>query len=168
MEKILNVAQFIYDELKKSLKYEDSEIDEMKLHKLLYFSQRESYALLAKPLFEEELEGWKYGPVSRLVRSSFLKGIGMYDETSSLSPEASYIVKNVVLEYGKMNSWELSDITHKEISWIRSREGLKTGENGSAIIKKEDIFEDSKKVRPYDHLYDMYYDEFEECEFDDR
>lgn len=166
MEKILNVAQFIYDELKKSLKYEDSEIDEMKLHKLLYFSQRESYALLGKPLFIEELEGWKFGPVSRLVRSSFIKGIGMYDETSDISPESAYIVKNVVLGYGKLNSWELSDITHRELSWLKSREGLKKDENGSIIIRKEDILEDAKKIRPYDHLYDMYYDEFEECDLE--
>ena len=28
--------------------------------------------------------------------------------------------------------------------------------------KLEDIKEDAKKVRPYDHVWDMYYEEFED------
>lgn len=164
MEKILNVAQFIYDELRNTLKFDSKEIDEMKIHKLLYFSQRESYAISKKPLFNEDFEAWKFGPVSREVRASFIEGTGFYDPTEEISPEAMYIVKNVVLEYGKMNSWELSEITHKEISWQNARIGLKPGENGSKPMKKEDIIKDSEKIRPYDHLYDMYYDEFEDCD----
>lgn len=165
MEKILNVAQYIYDELKNTLKYTDEEIDEMKIHKLLYFAQRQSYAIINKPLFKEELEAWKYGPVNRTVRASFIKGTGFYDPTEEISPEAMYIVKNVILEYGKLNSWELSEITHKEQSWLNGRIGLLENENGSRIIKKQDIKKDSEKIRPYDHLYDMYLDEFEDCDF---
>ena len=60
MERVLDVAQYIMDEYKKMT---GETIDEMKLHKLLYFSQRECLALTNKPLFEEQLEGWKYGPV---------------------------------------------------------------------------------------------------------
>ncbi|MFR4479043.1 MAG: Panacea domain-containing protein [Fusobacterium sp.] len=164
MEKILDVAQYIYQELKNTLKFTDEEIDEMKIHKLLYFAQRESYAIINQPLFKEELEAWKYGPVNRIVRASFIKGMGFYDPTKEISPESMYIVKNVILEYGKLNSWELSEITHKEQSWINARIGLKDGENGSNIICKNDIKKDSEKIRPYDHLYDMYYDEFEDCD----
>ena len=47
MEKIINVAQFIFEEYKKITK---EIIDEMKLHKLLYFSQRAvSYTHLTLP-----------------------------------------------------------------------------------------------------------------------
>lgn len=48
-----------------------SVIDEMKLHKLLYLTQRESLAITGQPLFEEEFEGWKYAPVCREVRSCY-------------------------------------------------------------------------------------------------
>lgn len=50
MEKIVDVAQYVY---KYYLKETDEKIDEMKLHKLLYFVQRESYALLGKPMFNQ-------------------------------------------------------------------------------------------------------------------
>ena len=46
----------------------------MKLHKLLYCTQRESFAILDEPAFEGEMEGWKYGPVSREVRSEYYNG----------------------------------------------------------------------------------------------
>lgn len=164
MEKILNVAKFIYDELKNTLKYTDDEIDEMKIHKLLYFSQRQSYALTNGPLFKEDMEAWKFGPVNRKVRASFIKGIGIYDPTEDISPESMYIVKNIILEYGKLNSWELSELTHKETSWKNARLDLKDGENGSKMMSKEDIKHDASKIRPYDFLYDMYYDEFEDCD----
>ena len=56
MERILDVAQYIYDEYKRQ---SGEVIDEMKLHKLLYFAQRESLAITNEPLFEGDFEGWK-------------------------------------------------------------------------------------------------------------
>ena len=66
MERIVDVAQYVY---KYYLKETDEKIDEMKLHKLLYFVQRESYVLLGKTMFNEDFEGWIHGPVSKEVRS---------------------------------------------------------------------------------------------------
>ena len=54
MEKILNVAEYIFKEYNRVT---GELIDEMKLQKLLYFSQRETLAILNKPLFNEEFEG---------------------------------------------------------------------------------------------------------------
>ena len=49
----------------------------MKLHKLLYLSQREALAVTGQPLFQEEFEGWKYGPVCREVRAYYTED-GMF------------------------------------------------------------------------------------------
>lgn len=38
-------------------------ISNLKLQKLLYFSWLEYYRRNGTPLFEEEFEAWKYGPV---------------------------------------------------------------------------------------------------------
>lgn len=160
MEKIIDVAQFIFDEYKNM---SGNSIDEMKLHKLLYFSQRECLAVTGQPLFNETFEGWKYGPVSRVVRNEYTVD-GMACSTSKISMESSYIVKNVISQYGIYEAWELSNLTHKEKSWIKSRIGLVAGENGNKIIPIDDIREDAKKVRPYDSIWDMYYDEFDSVE----
>ena len=158
MEKILNVAEYIF---KEYYRVTGELIDEMKLQKLLYFSQRKTLAILNKPLFNEEFEGWKYGPISREVRTVFTKD-GINTDTEDIKSESKYIINNVILEYGSLASWKLSEISHKEVSWLNSRKDLKDGENGDRKIKLEDIKEDAKKVRPYDHVWDMYYDEFED------
>ena len=63
-----------------------------------------------------------------------------------------------------MASWKLSQISHKELSWLNSRKGLPEGANGNAPLKLEDIRKDAEKVRPYDSVWDMFYDEFEDLE----
>lgn len=159
MEKILNVAEYIFKEYQRVT---GEYIDEMKLQKLLYFSQRESLAILNKPMFSERFEGWKYGPVSREVRTYFTQEDGIQTYTEDIKSENKYIVNNVILEYGSLASWKLSEMTHKEISWLNSRKGLSENKNGNKKIELEDIREDAKKVRPYDYIWDMYYDEFED------
>ena len=158
MEKIINVAQYIFNEYKRVT---EEIIDEMKLQKLLYFSQRETFAILNQPLFNEVFEGWRYGPVSREVRTVFTED-GINAQTEDIKSESKYIINNIIQEYGALASWKLSALTHKETSWLNSRKGLKKEENGNVKIKIEDIREDAKKVRPYDYMWDMYYDEFED------
>ena len=160
MERIIDVAQYIFSEYKRVA---GEIIDEMKLQKLLYFSQRETIAILNKPLFAEVFEGWKYGPVSREVRTVFTED-GMNADIEEIKSESKYIINNIIYEYGALASWKLSALTHREISWLNSRKGLKKEENGRVKIKNEDIQEDAKKVRPYDYAWDMYYDEFEDYE----
>lgn len=160
MEKILNVAQYLMVEYKKM---SGEIIDQMKLHKLLYFAQRESFAVTGRPLFDGELQGWKYGPVAPEVRAYFTdEGIAFPTEEPSI--EAAYILKNVLLEYGPIASWKLSEISHKEISWLNTRIGLGQEDMGNRPLALEDIQKDAEKVRPYDYVWDMYYDEFEDLD----
>lgn len=161
MERIIDVAQYIYEEYKRQ---SGEIIDEMKLHKLLYFAQRECLAITNEPMFSEEFEGWKYGPVSEKVRRCYTKD-GMYiEDAREISTENAYIVKNIILQYGALASWKLSQISHKEISWINSRKGLPEEAKGNVPLALEDIRKDAEKVRPYDSVWDMYYDEFDELE----
>lgn len=161
MERIVDVAQYICDEYKR---LSGNNIDEMKLHKLLYLSQRESLAVKGEPLFSEEFEGWKHGPVCRVIRENFTEDGMNVDDIREISLESAYIVKNILLQYGAYESWKLSELSHREISWKNSRKGIPEGKNGSNKILLEDIKKDAEKVRPYDAIWDMYYDEFEDAE----
>lgn len=161
MERIIDVANYICEEY---FKLSGERIDEMKLHKLLYFAQRESLALRGKILFNEEFQGWKYGPVCVSVRNSFCEGEMLFVEPNEISADSEYIVDNVIAQYAELASWKLSQLSHAEISWIKSRKGLLPGQNGHKALNIEDIKEDAKKVRPYDSTWDMYIDEFEDYE----
>lgn len=162
MDSILSVAHYICERYKEIAK-EALNKDEMKLHKLLYFTQREAFAVLGRPAFVGDLEGWKYGPVSREVRSNFYDG-DIIASTVPVSDSVQYIANNVVMEYGAIASWRLSELTHKEISWQNARKGLNPEDIGNVVLSLDDIKEDAKKVRPYDHVWDMYYDEFDDVD----
>lgn len=152
MENIIDIAQYIYKEYKKQT---GKNINEMKLHKLLYLVQREALALIGKSIFLEEFEAWDYSPVCSEVRS-YYKTNNKSKRNTSL--KNYYIIKNIVLQYGALDDSYLSDIICKEISWINALKSL--GE--SKKMSLEDIKKDAEKVRPYDSLWDMYYDEFDD------
>lgn len=159
MDKIIDVAAYVVE------RYKDMSgcpIDKMKLQKLLYFTQRESYAITGQPAFEGTFEGWKYGPVCRDVYASFCDGEIVVD-TQPISDEVQYIVNNVIASYGSYEPWKLSQMSHKESSWRNARRGLRPDQNGHVVMLPDDIKKDAEKVRPYDHVWDMYYDEFEDA-----
>ncbi len=163
MEKITDVAQFFFEEYRKMT---GEVIDEMKLHKLLYFAQRESIAITGQPMFADVFEGWKYGPVNRTVRSCYTADGLCCKDYKEISPENAYISKSVLMQYGEYASWKLSKLSHGEISWQNARKGIPEGENGCQELNIDDIRKDAEKLRPYDPIWDMYYDEFED--YDDN
>ena len=162
MERAIDMAQHIFERYK--LVSGGNIIDEMKLHKLLYFTQRESIAVTGKPMFPEKFFGWKYGPVCKNVRLCYSADGMVSDDIRPVSNESAYIADSIVAQYGGYESWKLSELSHKEISWRNARKGLSLNQNGDRTILLKDIRKDAAKVRPYDPVYDMYYDEFEDAE----
>lgn len=150
-------------EARSGSKFQDSEL---KLQKMMYFAQRESLAFTNEPLFSDSFEGWKYGPVLPSLRYFFDGDYEPFDpkDESKLSDKEIYIIDNVIAEYGRLEPWALAEITHNESCWLKSREGLDEDDMGLSQIPVEDIKEDAKNVRLYDHEYDMYVDEFEDFE----
>ncbi len=59
----LDLSSFIIQEAKK----EGASITHLKLQKILYYVQGEYLAKYKEPLFPEEIEAWRYGPVVRAV-----------------------------------------------------------------------------------------------------
>ena len=68
MEDVMNVAAYITNRYLAEYK---QPIDEMKLHKLMYFAQRESFFKNQKTHFNAKFYGLKYCPILKEVRSSF-------------------------------------------------------------------------------------------------
>jgi uncharacterized phage-associated protein len=69
MKSAIDVANFLL-----FLKRHDPrglELSNLKLQKLLYYSQGYNLALTSKPIFEEPIEAWKYGPVVKGIYHQF-------------------------------------------------------------------------------------------------
>ncbi len=108
----LNVANYIIDNWSDKF-----EIANLKLNKLVYYSQVESLRKYNHPLFDDIIEAWQYGPVEPAVyrafssngRSCIRKSTGsvMLDETSKK------LIDSVMNRLGMLSAFDLVTLSHK-------------------------------------------------------
>lgn len=144
MVSVNTAASYIYEKYKSEF---GTTIDEMKLHKLLYFAQRESIIQTGDPLFDATFRGWKYGPILKEIRESYKNSSFVPVTSSSDIDEMEPIVDTVFEQYAEKDSWSLSRLTHGEYSWKKSREGIPENINSDKPINVEDIRIDADRVR---------------------
>lgn len=144
MEKLREVASYISTRYQKEY---GKCIDEMKLHKLLYFAQRESLVQLDIPLFSEKFEAWKYGPVLVPVRLLYKDGLLDAPLPEDTVRKYSDVFDKVFSQYAVKDSWSLSALTHGEYSWKHAREGVPDGENCRNEMDIDDIRIDAQRIK---------------------
>jgi uncharacterized phage-associated protein len=133
MASVLDVAAYIV----KKFKADHKTITAMKLQKLVYYSQAWHLAWEDEALFPEHIEAWANGPVSPAL---FEEHRGMFTvETVSgnienLKAKELSSIDAVLSHYGDKNSFELSELTHREEPWMSARAGLRPGERSQCII----------------------------------
>ena len=144
MEDLMNVASYIYN------RYESEngiKIDEMKLHKLMYFSQRESLIQDNEPLFDAVFYGWKFGPILKEIRIAYKENSFYKEISEEVVARIIHVMNKVFEEYSEKDSWSLSRLTHGELAWKNSRVGISEGANSDNPMSLEDIREDAKRIR---------------------
>ena len=134
MENTMGVARAL-----DNLYYEKNgkHMDEMRMHKLMYFAQRESLMYNKEPLFDATFYGWKYGPVLKEVRNQFKKDLNLEELTKlkdSVSDDTKKLLESVFDRYGSLSSWKLSALSHEEFSWKMARSGLNYEDNGDVPL----------------------------------
>ena len=144
MIKALQAASYIYNRYRTEY---GKIIDEMKLHKLLYFSQRESLIMLGEPMFCARFSAWKYGPVLVSIRRSYRNGTlncRIDDEDiNKYEPVFDQVFKN----YAPKSSWSLSELSHGESSWQKARNNMPEGAKCTSLISVTDIKADAERMK---------------------
>lgn len=135
------IAAYIYNKYQQN--FADI-IPEMKLHKLLYYVQRESYIQIGKPLFVEPFYAYKFGPVMPSIRNNYKNKTFA---AVNISPEVERIVENVFARYGTARPWTLAMMSHEEISWQNARIDVPPSENGMHIMLNNDIKKDANRIK---------------------
>lgn len=98
----------------------DTDITNLVLNKLVYFAQVESLRKNGKPLFEDRIEAWPYGPVEREVYFAFQK----YGRNRIVKPEGEAtkdertlsIIDETAKKYGFLTAFDLVEFSHRENS----------------------------------------------------
>lgn len=141
---VVKVASYLCKRYKEET---GNDMDEMKLHKLLYFTQRESIIATGEPMFSDRFSAWRYGPVMVSIRERYKNGT-LNEELSKQELEKYIRVFDAVFEnYSKDSSWSLSVLSHGETSWRNARKGVAQDENSSELMKTEDIRVDAERIR---------------------
>jgi len=122
-------------------------VTQMKLQKLLYYAKAWCLALADTPLFSQEIEAWKYGPVIRDVYAKYkiygcnsLPKAEEYDKSQFSNCETK-ILEAVKDAYMCYDALFLANLTHCETPW---QEAYSTNEN--ATISDEAIAAYYKQV----------------------
>ncbi|MBD2160358.1 DUF4065 domain-containing protein [Limnothrix sp. FACHB-1083] len=128
--------------------YEDGlevDITNMKVQKLLYYAQSLHLALYDQPLFAEEIQAWRYGPVcppAYRFYSDFEAQQLPFPERkklSHLSKEIQSVLDEVWDHFGNYHAYRLSDMSHGEFPWQKARRGLPAEASSTQPISLNDL-----------------------------
>ncbi|HEY1728255.1 MAG TPA: type II toxin-antitoxin system antitoxin SocA domain-containing protein [Candidatus Baltobacteraceae bacterium] len=130
---MLDVAQFILDE-------KQSAIATMKLQKLCYYAQAWTLVWTGTPLFDEDFQAWRDGPVCPELYESHR---GQYSVSTipgarpeRLTANQRTMIQSVLKAYSPFSGDQLSTLTHLEDPWRLAREGVEDGDRSQRPISK--------------------------------
>lgn len=139
MATVFDVARYILEK--------QGSISAWKLQKLCYYAQAWSLAWTEKPLFEEEFEAWKNGPVCpRLFhehQGKFFVDASCipFGSSANLDDDQRDTIDRVLAHYGDWEPFELREQTHAEDPWKLARAGLPEDASSTATISKDSMGE---------------------------
>lgn len=128
--------------------YEDgreAEMTNMKVQKLLYYTQSLHLALYDEPLFENEIQAWRYGPVCPPAYRYYSKfeaeqlSIPAHSEIASIPEQERRLLEEVWDYFGIHHPYVLSSMTHLEFPWKKARKNLPSHASSTEPILLEDM-----------------------------
>lgn len=144
MKSIFTVASYISNRYQAEY---GARIEEMKLHKMLYLSQRECIVQTDEPLFRETFQGWRLGPVSQAIHEHYANDSLNKNISEADMAEYKTVMDIVFKEFAHKDMWSLSRLTQGEFCWKESRKGVQPHESSSRRISTEDIRVDARRIK---------------------
>ncbi|MFK7796506.1 MAG: Panacea domain-containing protein [Aureispira sp.] len=125
----------------------DVSLSNLKLQKLLYYTQAWFLAFEGNPLFEGKFEAWIHGPVNRQIFNRFKSSKMLYSQIeindrlndnplNCLSTEIQAHVESTLEAYAKFTGPQLEYMTHTEEPWFEARKGYSPSQSCSSEISE--------------------------------
>lgn len=128
--------------------YEDgieAEMTNMKVQKLLYYTQCLHLALYDEPLFDEIIQAWRYGPVCPPAYRFYSEfeakqlPIPSKEVLSKIPNEKKELLEEIWEYFGGYHAYRLSGMTHMEFPWKKARKGLPPQASSTEPILLQDM-----------------------------
>lgn len=162
MDEIMKRPQPSASDVAKYLLTQKGSLTGYQIQKLLYYCQAWSLVVNQRPLFPDEIQAWKHGPVvpsvsrqhqnRRIVQVSDIAG-----NADNVGFEDQRIIDAVLSTYGTMTGDALAALSHNEDPWGSAFNGC-TG-SGSAVISLDSmasyysvVYASSERVRAEHHV----------------
>lgn len=177
MANVFDVANFFIDVCNNST---DDQITNLKLNKLLYYAQGCYLARTGKPLFDDDIEAWQYGPVAPAVYRKYRA----FDRLPIQRPDDDYNSKvflpeelesllDVMREYGKYTGSTLVSMTHKKgTPWSLAHiagENVISKESMKKYFEEHPVPSSDELFAKIPHVYTLpadWYDPSEDAEWE--
>ncbi|MGA9377785.1 MAG: type II toxin-antitoxin system antitoxin SocA domain-containing protein [Phormidium sp.] len=123
----------------------DAHITNMKVQKLLYYAQSLHLAMYNEPLFAEEIQAWRYGPVCPIAYRFYNEfeakqlPIPSKEFLLELPSDKKELLEEIWTYFGGYHAYRLSDMTHGEFPWKKARKGLPPEASSTEPILLEDM-----------------------------
>lgn len=135
----------------------------MKLQKLLYFSQLVHFAKYDEPLFNEPIYAFENGAVVEEIRQIYKHNNldfvqSAYSEKINLSDEHLHTLKIVQDVFGHLTATELSHLNHKHPGWKKAFENSRVGGRyykELGVIPQEELKREALNVLNVIEAYEM-------------
>lgn len=115
-KEVLDVSAYIFRRLRKL-----GLVEALKLQKLLYYSNAWSLADRGVPMFSDEIQAWKHGPVVAAIyplhRGEIELATWPHGDADALAAADKDHVDNIIDTYGGLSGWRLRNLTHNERPW---------------------------------------------------
>lgn len=116
----------------------------LKLQKILYYTQAWHLANFNRPLFQEDFEAWVHGPViPELYHELKIKGAAPIQHENKLEEtrkkfdaETMEYLDEVISVYLPFGAYQLELMTHREDPWIEARKNCDPDDRCTEVIKK--------------------------------
>jgi uncharacterized phage-associated protein len=144
----LNI-QTIADYFLVTAREEGDYISQLKLQKLVYYAQAWFLALYGEQLFEDDCEAWVHGPAYQVLYDRFR----IYGWKPILEPESDEVTRatvdlpvkvkehldEIISVFGSESAHNLELMTHREMPWLKARNGIPETDASRAVIQKTDM-----------------------------
>lgn len=137
----LQIAKYF---IKKGMsEKETAKLTNLKLQKILYYAQGWYLANFNRPLFEDPIEAWKYGPAIRSVYQEFKDaGSSVLDvpiadwEINEVDNNTKKFLDDIWEVYKIYSGSDLITLTHTDEPFTEARKNLKEGDDSDIEISK--------------------------------
>lgn len=139
MEDVMKIASYICQRYECQF---GARIEEMKLHILLYFAQRECMVQTENPLFDAVFYAQSFGPFLPKVHTCYSLNMLSEKLPESAAREYESVFDEVFASLARKSSRSLSNLVHGESSWKKA-----FAQGGNTPISLDDIRNDANRFR---------------------